>query len=141
MDQLFHLTLYWACDYLTMLGFKLICVSKRGPRRSSNLHCSSELIYLLNYESDYCSLNHDNAVMSSQVLPFIIKITVIIAEMVCQVLRAMLWTLFSIIPIPGPDSNLLELFCSNLTCNEVISTKFFTSRSSGKILVMICGLF
>ena len=28
----FHPTLYWACDYLSMLGLKLIHVSKRAPR-------------------------------------------------------------------------------------------------------------
>ena len=31
MDKWFHLILYWAYDYLTMLGFKFIHVSKRGP--------------------------------------------------------------------------------------------------------------
>ena len=28
MDKKFHLTLYWVCDYLSMLGLKLIHVSK-----------------------------------------------------------------------------------------------------------------
>ena len=32
MDKLFHLTIYWACDYLYMLGLKLIHVNIRGPR-------------------------------------------------------------------------------------------------------------
>ena len=31
MDKSFRPTLYWACDYLSMLGFKLNHVSKRGP--------------------------------------------------------------------------------------------------------------
>ena len=31
MDKYFHLTLYQACDYLSMLGLKLNHVSKRGP--------------------------------------------------------------------------------------------------------------
>ena len=31
MDTEFHLTLYRACDYLSMLRFKLNHVSKRGP--------------------------------------------------------------------------------------------------------------
>ena len=31
-DKWFHLTFYQACDYLSMLGFKLNHVSKRGPR-------------------------------------------------------------------------------------------------------------
>ena len=30
MDTLFHSTLYWACDYLSILGLKLNHVSKRG---------------------------------------------------------------------------------------------------------------
>ena len=30
IDKKFHLTLYWACDYLSMLGLKLNHVSKRG---------------------------------------------------------------------------------------------------------------
>ena len=30
MDKLFHTTLYWTCDYLSMLGLKLIHVSERG---------------------------------------------------------------------------------------------------------------
>ena len=33
LDKYFHITLYWACDYLPMLGFKLIPVSKTGPIR------------------------------------------------------------------------------------------------------------
>ena len=32
MDKLFHPTLYWACNYLSMLGLKLNHVSKRHPR-------------------------------------------------------------------------------------------------------------
>ena len=32
MDKLFHLTLYQACNYLSMHGLKLNHVSKRGPR-------------------------------------------------------------------------------------------------------------
>ena len=31
MDKLFHPTLLWACNYLSMLGLKLNHVSKRGP--------------------------------------------------------------------------------------------------------------
>ena len=32
MDEKFLPTLYWACDYLSILGLKLIYVSKTGPR-------------------------------------------------------------------------------------------------------------
>ena len=32
MDKKFHPTLYWACDYLSMLRWMLNHVSKRGPR-------------------------------------------------------------------------------------------------------------
>ena len=32
MDRWFHPTHSWECDYLSMLGFKLIHVSKSGPR-------------------------------------------------------------------------------------------------------------
>ena len=35
MDTLFHPTLYWACDYLSMLGLRLIHVSERGPEHST----------------------------------------------------------------------------------------------------------
>ena len=31
MDKSFHPTLYWACYYLSMLGLKVICISKRVP--------------------------------------------------------------------------------------------------------------
>ena len=31
MDKHFHHTLYWACDYSSMLGWKLFHVNKRGP--------------------------------------------------------------------------------------------------------------
>ena len=31
MDKKFHPTLYWACDYLTMLGLRSIHVSKKYP--------------------------------------------------------------------------------------------------------------
>ena len=30
-DKWFHPTLYWACGYLSMLGLRLIHISKRGP--------------------------------------------------------------------------------------------------------------
>ena len=30
IDKWFHYTIYWACDYLSMLGLKFIHVSKRG---------------------------------------------------------------------------------------------------------------
>ena len=33
MGEVFHLTLYWACDYLFRLGLKLIHVNTRVPRR------------------------------------------------------------------------------------------------------------
>ena len=36
MDKWFYFTLYWACDYLSVLGFKLIHVTKRGPRSFVN---------------------------------------------------------------------------------------------------------
>ena len=39
MDQWFHPTLYWACNYLSMLGLKLIHVSKLGPRSIAVDHC------------------------------------------------------------------------------------------------------
>ena len=32
MDKYFHTTLYWACDYLSMLGLKVIHISKSGHR-------------------------------------------------------------------------------------------------------------
>ena len=32
MNKWLHPTLYWVCDYLSMLGLKLIYVDKRGPR-------------------------------------------------------------------------------------------------------------
>ena len=31
MDKYFHLTHWWACDYLSMLGLKLFHISKRDP--------------------------------------------------------------------------------------------------------------
>ena len=36
MDKRFHLTLYWACDYLSMLGFRLIHVNKRDYSTSKD---------------------------------------------------------------------------------------------------------
>ena len=36
MDKWFHPTLYWACDYLSMLGLKLNHVSKRGHKMYHN---------------------------------------------------------------------------------------------------------
>ena len=32
MDKWLHPTLYWACDYLSMLGLKLNQASKRDPK-------------------------------------------------------------------------------------------------------------
>ena len=50
MDALFHPTLYWVCDYLFMLGLKLIHISKRGIRspkdggvRSNNIRLISKM--------------------------------------------------------------------------------------------------
>ena len=37
MDKQFHPALYWACDYLSMLGSKLSCVSKGGPSRLTHV--------------------------------------------------------------------------------------------------------
>ena len=36
MDKYFHLPLYWAWDYLSMLGLKLNHVNKRGPLWENN---------------------------------------------------------------------------------------------------------
>ena len=36
MDKQFHLTLHWACDYLSVLGLKSIYVNKKAPRERSN---------------------------------------------------------------------------------------------------------
>ena len=47
MDKLFHPTLYDGCNYLSMLGFKLIHVSKRGPR------CSRLCIFIINIFTKY----------------------------------------------------------------------------------------
>ena len=33
MDKQFHPTLYWACDYLSMQGLKLIYITIRGHRK------------------------------------------------------------------------------------------------------------
>ena len=43
MYKQFYLTLYWACDYLSMLGLKLNHVSKRGPRKHENIFIFSFL--------------------------------------------------------------------------------------------------
>ena len=55
MDKYFHPTLYWACDYLSMLGLKLNHVSKRGHSRQcyvmpkiEHQSISSHLSYLIN---------------------------------------------------------------------------------------------
>ena len=37
MDKYFHLTLYQACDYLSMLGLKLNHVNKKGHKASMRL--------------------------------------------------------------------------------------------------------
>ena len=37
MDTLFHPKLYWECDYLSIIGLKLIHVSKWGPRNGQPL--------------------------------------------------------------------------------------------------------
>ena len=39
MDTQFHPTLYWACNSFSMLGLKLIHVSKRGHRKRLVSHC------------------------------------------------------------------------------------------------------
>ena len=44
MDKLFHLTLYWACDYLSMLVSKLIHVSKRGTRSFPKSYKNEEVL-------------------------------------------------------------------------------------------------
>ena len=44
MDKLFHLMLYWACDFLSMLVSKLIHVSKRGPRNFRKSYKNEEVL-------------------------------------------------------------------------------------------------
>ena len=44
MVRWFHPTLFWACDYLSMLGLKLIHVSKRGHSYSYSSETSCEVI-------------------------------------------------------------------------------------------------
>ena len=48
MEKLFQPTIYWAGNYLSTLGLKLIHVSKRGPYQK-------ELLYL--YESSFVELD------------------------------------------------------------------------------------
>ena len=56
MDKQFHPSLCWACDYFSLLGFKLNVVNKRGPRYNimwDYLRCSRKQTgqYL---RSDHC---------------------------------------------------------------------------------------
>ena len=53
MDKLFHHTLYWTYDYLSMLGLTLIHVSKKGPLVSSpsdGYHFSVEKLLQMIYK-------------------------------------------------------------------------------------------
>ena len=47
MDKQFHPTLYWACDYLSMLVLKLIRVSKRGPWWYNHNKTQQNLVHIL----------------------------------------------------------------------------------------------
>ena len=50
-DKWFHPTIHWACDYLSMLGLKLIDVRKKAPKISmSQMPCKSIPEY--KYKSD-----------------------------------------------------------------------------------------
>ena len=53
MDKWFHTTLYWVCGCLSMLGLKLIHVSKRGPGTSA----LSDIILIL-FDAVYVWLKH-----------------------------------------------------------------------------------
>ena len=44
MDKNFYSTLSWACNYLSMLGSKLILVSKRGHWRNLTENCTATMI-------------------------------------------------------------------------------------------------
>ena len=57
MDKWFHPTLYLVCDYLSMLGLKLIHVSKSGPRWSSQLQLIT-INWLMHYEIQWLWCEH-----------------------------------------------------------------------------------
>ena len=46
MDKQFHLTLYQACNYLSMLGLKLNYVSKRGHRKQQIKYRVHDFLYV-----------------------------------------------------------------------------------------------
>ena len=53
MDSQFHPTLYNECNYLSVLGWKLIHVNKKGPRKCIHLDVLSEDLF----KSRYLSIN------------------------------------------------------------------------------------
>ena len=53
MDELFHPTFHWACDYLSMLGLKLINVSKRGHLQQTATNKKSRVPALLSWNITY----------------------------------------------------------------------------------------
>ena len=65
MDKWFHPTHYWACDYLSMLGLKLIHVIKRCPWYSQVSLLRGLLVQyqLLHGLSQQCQLMHGNYCM------------------------------------------------------------------------------
>ena len=67
MDKLFHPTLYWSCDYLSVLGLKLNHVSKRGPRCILRPHwwwsTRVRARYIASYDSS--KYPHNDVIMSA----------------------------------------------------------------------------
>ena len=57
ISDLFHLALFWPCNYLSMLGFRLIYVSRHGPvypgfcrcRNRRNQHFSSHVFKIFRF--------------------------------------------------------------------------------------------
>ena len=58
MDEWFHPIFSWACGYLSMLGFKLNYISKRGP-------VGSTIIYFVFYGKHFSELSMNMAIMAN----------------------------------------------------------------------------
>ena len=108
MDKLFHTTLYWACDYLSILGYKLNHVSKRGYWYLHDTKPSPEsmLVYSVKFPSkcnDLHSQKCDSELLSTKWRPFSLSLNVLNcqAETTDKAIREGSWCLVGQVTWPS----------------------------------------
>ena len=139
MDKQFHPSLYWACDYFSLLGFKLNLVNKRGPDNVmlDYLRCSRKQTeqYL---RSNHClgifitwrllraSLVHEHPLYFVRVCLYISSTGVNVNSATCQY-RERIWIarrFFLLSERAFSIKSLAQICCDNYTSDVILYSLF-----------------